>query len=125
MRTSNHSCPAGEPRSANRPPDTGSPARSYLGLCTLDASGGWDFTQTAAANFDGNGKADLTARDATGYLKIWAGHGDGTFGCGAQLSGGWDFTQAVAADFDGDGRTDIIARDDTTFASPTTLTAGW
>ncbi|WP_420711825.1 FG-GAP-like repeat-containing protein [Streptomyces sp. NRRL F-5123] len=74
---------------------------------------GWNFTQTAAADFDGNGKADIIARDTSGNLKIWAGHGDGTFGAAAQLTTGWDFTQTAAADFNGDGQADIIARDST------------
>uniref|UniRef100_UPI0004E0CF0D FG-GAP repeat domain-containing protein n=1 Tax=Streptomyces sp. NRRL F-5123 TaxID=1463856 RepID=UPI0004E0CF0D len=40
-------------------------------------TGGWDFTQTAAADFTGDGKADIIARDSSGNLKMWAGNGDG------------------------------------------------
>ncbi|WP_030778339.1 FG-GAP repeat domain-containing protein, partial [Streptomyces sp. NRRL F-2664] len=63
----------------------------------VQVTGGWNFTQTAAADFDGNGKTDLIARDGDGNLKIWAGRGDGTFGAAAHLSAGWNFTQTAAA----------------------------
>ncbi|WP_168715415.1 MULTISPECIES: FG-GAP-like repeat-containing protein [Streptomyces] len=79
-----------------------------------NVTGGWNFTQTAAADFDGNGKTDLIARDAEGNLKIWAGRGDGTFGAAQQLSTNWKYTQTTAADFNGDGEADIIARDPAT-----------
>ncbi|MEU2505742.1 FG-GAP-like repeat-containing protein [Streptomyces sp. NPDC007863] len=103
-----------------------------------NVTGGWNFTQTAAADFDGNGKDDLIARDANGNLKIWAGRGDGTFGAAAQLTAGWNFAQTVAADFNEDGEADIIARDPATntlkmwthnaggyFNSAVTVTGGW
>ncbi|WP_051806649.1 FG-GAP-like repeat-containing protein [Streptomyces sp. NRRL F-2664] len=103
-----------------------------------NVTGGWSFTQTAAADFDGNGKTDLIARDGDGNLKIWAGRGDGTFGAAAQLTAGWNFTQTAAADFNDDGRADIIARDTATnslkmwthnaggyFNSPVNVTGGW
>ncbi|MFB7343932.1 FG-GAP-like repeat-containing protein [Streptomyces hydrogenans] len=103
-----------------------------------NVTGGWNFTQTAAADFDGNGKADLIAKDANGNLKIWAGRGDGTFGAAAQLTAGWNFTQTTAADFNEDGRADILARDPATntlkmwthnaggyFNAAVNVTGGW
>ncbi|MFE2140317.1 FG-GAP repeat domain-containing protein [Streptomyces sp. NPDC059456] len=55
-----------------------------------NVTGGWNFTQTTAADFDGNGKADLVARDdTTGDLTIWAGRGDTVFGAATKLTGGW------------------------------------
>ncbi|MEV7670265.1 FG-GAP-like repeat-containing protein [Streptomyces sp. NPDC088752] len=103
-----------------------------------NVTGGWNFTQTAAADFDGNGKTDLIAKDADGNLKIWAGRGDGTFGAAAQLTAGWNFAQTTAADFNGDGAADIIARDPATnslkmwthnaggyFNAPVQVTGGW
>ncbi|WP_158943843.1 FG-GAP-like repeat-containing protein [Streptomyces sp. NRRL S-378] len=103
-----------------------------------NVTGGWEFTQTAAADFDGNGKADLIARDADGNLKIWAGRGDGTFAAAAHLTAGWNFTQTTAADFNGDGAADILAREAATntlkmwthnaggyFNSAVPVTEGW
>ncbi|MEU2505743.1 VCBS repeat-containing protein, partial [Streptomyces sp. NPDC007863] len=56
----------------------------------ITVTGGWNFSQTTTADFDGNGKADLIARnDTTGDLTIWAGHGDTTFGTPAKLTSGW------------------------------------
>ncbi|WP_159012211.1 FG-GAP repeat domain-containing protein [Streptomyces sp. NRRL F-5123] len=41
-------------------------------------------------DYDGNGKADIIARDdSTGTLYIWAGHGDTTFGAATKLTTGW------------------------------------
>ncbi|MBD0709070.1 MULTISPECIES: FG-GAP-like repeat-containing protein [unclassified Streptomyces] len=101
-------------------------------------TGGWNFTQTAAADFDRDGKADLIARDADGNLKIWAGRGNGTFEAPRQVTDGWNYTQTVAADFNGDGKADIIARDPATgklklwlhgpngdFDLPVDVTGGW
>ncbi|MGW6392535.1 FG-GAP-like repeat-containing protein [Streptomyces sp. NPDC055103] len=103
-----------------------------------NVTGGWNFTQTAAADFDGNGKSDLIARDPDGNLKIWAGRGDGTFGAAAHLTGGWNFAQTVAADFNEDGQADILARDPAAgtlkvwthnpagyFNAPVHVTGGW
>ncbi|WP_148086942.1 FG-GAP-like repeat-containing protein [Streptomyces sp. PanSC19] len=99
---------------------------------------GWEFTQTTAADFDGNHTTDLIARDADGNLKIWSGLGTGKFQGPWQLTAGWNFTQTTAADFNGDHAADIIARDPATnrlkiwthnadgyFNAPTNLTGGW
>ncbi|GAA0274428.1 hypothetical protein GCM10010302_10080 [Streptomyces polychromogenes] len=107
-------------------------------LPPTNVTGGWNFTQTTAADFDGNGKTDLIARDTDGNLKIWAGRGDGTFNAPAHLTAGWNFTQTTAADFNGDGAADIIARDPATgtlkmwthnaggyFNAPVNVTGGW
>ncbi|MFG2983109.1 FG-GAP repeat domain-containing protein [Streptomyces sp. NPDC048258] len=95
------------------------------------------YTQTAAADFTGDGAADIIAKDASGNLKMWVHNPAGTFNSPAQVTTGWNFTQTAAADFNNDGKADIIARDgsgnlkywkgngDATFQSPTTLTAGW
>ncbi|MEU0235860.1 MULTISPECIES: FG-GAP-like repeat-containing protein [unclassified Streptomyces] len=103
-----------------------------------NVTGGWNFTQSTAADFDGNGKTDLIARDADGTLKIWAGRGNGTFSPSVPLTEGWNFTQTTAADFNGDGAADIIARDPATnklkmwthhpggyFNAPVQVTGGW
>ncbi|MFE2140316.1 FG-GAP-like repeat-containing protein [Streptomyces sp. NPDC059456] len=96
-------------------------------------------SQTAAADFDGDGAQDLVARhDPTGTLKMWRGRGNGTFASAVDVTAGWrPFSQTTAADFDGDGKADLIARDpsgtlklwkgrgDGTFGSALTVTGGW
>ncbi len=54
-------------------------------------TGGWSpFSQTTAADFTGDGKADLIARDDnTADLRSWAGHNDATFASPTTLTGGW------------------------------------
>ncbi|MFE5562393.1 FG-GAP-like repeat-containing protein [Streptomyces sp. NPDC056544] len=96
-------------------------------------------SQTAAADFNGDGAQDLVARqDATGILKMWFGRGNGTFASSTDVTAGWrPFSQTAAADFTGDGKADLIARDssgtlklwkgqgDGTFGSAITVTGGW
>ncbi|MFE5509080.1 FG-GAP-like repeat-containing protein [Streptomyces sp. NPDC056529] len=70
-----------------------------------------DLSQTAAADFDGDGLTDLLARDATSStLRIWFGRGDGSFDRSLHVTNDWNHTQTVAADFTGDGKADILAR---------------
>ncbi|MEV4434544.1 FG-GAP-like repeat-containing protein [Streptomyces sp. NPDC049555] len=71
----------------------------------------WDFTEAVAADFTGDGKADLLAKDAAGNLQMWAGKGNGTFATPRKVAGGWTSTQTVAADFTGDGVPDLVARE--------------
>ncbi|MET9695158.1 methyltransferase domain-containing protein, partial [Streptomyces sp. NPDC006514] len=54
-------------------------------------TGGWSpFSQTTAADFTGDGKADLIARDDnTADLRSWAGHNDATFASPTTLTSGW------------------------------------
>ncbi|MEU7167087.1 FG-GAP-like repeat-containing protein [Streptomyces morookaense] len=96
-----------------------------------------NFSQTAAADFTGDGVADLVARNSRGELYLWKGSGDGTFEKPVFLTGDWNYTQTVAGDFTGDGKADLIARDadarlylwagrgDGTFDRPRLLTGGW
>ncbi|MER5306520.1 FG-GAP-like repeat-containing protein [Streptomyces sp. NPDC002773] len=68
-------------------------------------------SQTAAADFDGDGLTDFLARDATSStMRLWYGRGDGSFDRSLHVTDDWNHTQTVAADFDGDGRSDILAR---------------
>ncbi|KOU18295.1 hypothetical protein ADK52_30665 [Streptomyces sp. WM6372] len=94
-------------------------------------------SQTAGADFNGDGQADIIARDGSGNLKMWTHNAGGYFNAPVQVTGGWNFTQTVAADFDGDGKADLIARDasgnlklwngrgDGTFGAGVTVTGGW
>ncbi|KJS57761.1 FG-GAP repeat domain-containing protein, partial [Streptomyces rubellomurinus] len=94
--------------------------------------------QTTAADFNGDGIADLVARDSSGNLYLWTGNAGGAFSTKKLLTGGWDFTQTTAGDFTGSGHADLIARDDTTgtlyrwagngaggFAAKVQVTTGW
>ncbi|MEU3350297.1 FG-GAP-like repeat-containing protein [Streptomyces sp. NPDC037389] len=72
---------------------------------------GWDYTQTAAGDFTGDGEADLIARDSAGNLQLFAGNGNGTFAPPKKVLSGWASTQTTAADVTGDGIPDLIARD--------------
>ncbi|MFG2898251.1 FG-GAP-like repeat-containing protein [Streptomyces zaomyceticus] len=70
-----------------------------------------DLSETAAADFDGDGRTDLLARDATSAtLRVWFGRGDGSFDRSLRVTYDWNHTQTVAADLDGDGRADLLAR---------------
>ncbi|WP_053693097.1 FG-GAP-like repeat-containing protein [Streptomyces sp. WM6372] len=94
-------------------------------------------SQTAGADFNGDGQADIIARDGSGNLKMWTHNAGGYFNAPVQVTAGWNFTQTVAADFDGDGKADLIARDgsgnlkrwsgrgDGTFGAAVQVTGGW
>ncbi|MFJ9342326.1 FG-GAP-like repeat-containing protein [Streptomyces sp. NPDC101733] len=94
-------------------------------------------SQTVGADFNGDGQADIVARDGSGDLKLWTHNAGGYFNAPVAVTGGWAFTQTVAADFDGDGKADLIARDgsgnlkrwsgrgDGTFGSAVAVTSGW
>ncbi|MBZ2196452.1 SpoIID/LytB domain-containing protein [Occultella gossypii] len=73
----------------------------------------------AAGDWDGDGHADLLARQAaTGYLYLYRGNGRGGFLSGARVGTGWGTMDAMvgAADWDQDGTVDILARDAATGA---------
>ncbi|MEV4944319.1 FG-GAP-like repeat-containing protein [Streptomyces sp. NPDC053755] len=95
------------------------------------------YTQTAAADFNGDGEADIIARDASATLKIWTHNPGGYFNSPVNVTAGWNFTQTAAADFNGDAKADIIAKDangnlkmwtgrgNGTFHTAVNVTAGW
>jgi hypothetical protein len=96
-----------------------------------------NYSQTTSADFNGDGQADIIARDAAGNLLMWTHNAGGFFNAAQQVTTGWDFTQTAAADFNGDGRADIIARDSAgnlkmwlgsgngTFGAARQVTTGW
>ncbi|MEV4944318.1 FG-GAP-like repeat-containing protein [Streptomyces sp. NPDC053755] len=103
----------------------------------VDAAPAPVFTQTAAADFNGDGEADIIARDASATLKIWTHNPGGYFNSPVNVTAGWNFTQTAAADFNGDAKADIIAKDangnlkmwtgrgNGTFNTAVNVTAGW
>ncbi|MER5884903.1 VCBS repeat-containing protein [Streptomyces sp. NPDC001941] len=71
-----------------------------------------DLAESVTADFDGDDKADLVARnDADGKLYQFKGKGDGTFDKGTVLYDTWDYSHTAAGDFNGDGKADIVATD--------------
>jgi serine protease len=67
----------------------------------------------AAGDFTGDGKADVLARENSGFLWLYPGNGSGGWLARRQVGAGWNsFTSLVApGDFNGDRRADILARD--------------
>lgn len=64
-------------------------------------------------DFNADGKVDLVARDTSGRLWFYPGHGENEWFKGVALGSGWNRMNAITApgDMDGDGRPDVIARD--------------
>ena len=61
---------------------------------------------------NGDGSADLFARDVKGGLFMYPGTGSGSFGARSVVAGSWSAYNRVTggADFNGDGRGDLVAR---------------
>ncbi|MEV4434545.1 FG-GAP-like repeat-containing protein [Streptomyces sp. NPDC049555] len=74
-------------------------------------TGGWNFTETEAGDFTGDGKPDLIAKGPDGHLYLWPGRGNGTFEARRVIHTDWTCTETTAGDFNGDGVADILARD--------------
>ncbi|WP_353712890.1 S8 family serine peptidase [Arthrobacter sp. K5] len=72
-------------------------------------------TVLAAGDFNGDGKADVLARENSGFLWLYPGNGSGGWLARKQVGSGWNgFTSLVApGDFNGDRRADVLARDTT------------
>ncbi|MDN4645756.1 FG-GAP repeat domain-containing protein, partial [Arthrobacter sp. PsM3] len=64
-------------------------------------------------DFNGDGKTDVIARDASGELWLYPGTGTGDWFKRIDLGGGWNVMTSIvsAGDFNGDGKADVIARD--------------
>ena len=68
--------------------------------------------KTRAKGFNGDGTADIFARDGSGNLWLYPGDGRGGWLTAQRIGQGWNgFTYLVSLDFDGDGTVDVIARD--------------
>ncbi|GAA0622333.1 VCBS repeat-containing protein [Streptomyces crystallinus] len=67
---------------------------------------------SGAGDVNGDGKADLMARDASGVLWLYPGTGSGTLATRVKIGGGWQVYNALvgAGDLNGDGRPDLLAR---------------
>ncbi|WP_227878443.1 glycoside hydrolase family 3 N-terminal domain-containing protein [Arthrobacter dokdonensis] len=64
-------------------------------------------------DFNGDGTADVIARDSAGNLWLYPGNGHGGWQATSQIGHGWNnFTTFLSpGDFNGDGTADVIARD--------------
>ncbi|MFF9645300.1 FG-GAP-like repeat-containing protein [Kitasatospora aureofaciens] len=72
--------------------------------------------QLTAADFTGDGKADLVGIEAaTGKLWLYPGTGNGTLGERVQIGSGWGgMSKLAAADFTGDGKADLVTVENAT-----------
>jgi Ca2+-binding RTX toxin-like protein len=77
---------------------------------------GLDWQIARTADFDGDGKADILWRHASGAITTWLASSTGSGflidNPAASLPMGLDWTIAGAGDFNGDGRADILWRND-------------
>jgi hypothetical protein len=65
-----------------------------------------------SGDFNGDGNADVIARDAAGALWLYPGDGHGGLGARVQIGGGWQgLTVLAGGDFNKDGTQDLIVRD--------------
>lgn len=66
-----------------------------------------------SGDWNGDGTADLLARDSGGTLWLYPGRGSGDFGTRAVIGVGWNGMTSILGpgDFNGDARPDVIARD--------------
>lgn len=81
----------------------------------LAGTGGWQGMDVllAPGDFDGDGKADLIAREkSTGVLWLYPGNGADGYGTRKSIGTGWGMFDVLLApgDFDGDQKADLIGR---------------
>ncbi|WP_309108861.1 FG-GAP-like repeat-containing protein, partial [Arthrobacter sp.] len=64
-------------------------------------------------DFNGDGRADIVARDSSGVLWTYLGNGSGSFPNRIRVGAGWNVMNSISGtgDLTGDGRADIVARD--------------
>ncbi|MDN4598409.1 FG-GAP-like repeat-containing protein [Leifsonia virtsii] len=104
-------------------------ARSTSGALFLyrgDGSGGWlsppssqvgsgwgTMTVLSPGDFDGDGRNDVLARDASGLLWLYPGDGASGWLPRRQVGSGWGGMRSIVAarDFSGDGAMDVLATD--------------
>ncbi|MFP3580202.1 VCBS repeat-containing protein [Arthrobacter sp. SIMBA_036] len=80
-------------------------------------------------DFNGDGKSDVIARDASGVLYLYPGDGTGGWKPAQVIGTGWDVFDSIVSpgDFNGDGSNDVLARgkDGTLYLYPGNGAGGW
>ena len=72
---------------------------------------GWNFTHYFAADWSGDGAADLMVRNSNGELRYYEWHPSSRSWTTHGVVGvGWNFTHYFAADWSGDGEADLMVR---------------
>jgi hypothetical protein len=88
--------------------------KSGSSMVNTKLTSGWSTVKQIIAPGDVTGDAlpDLMTVTSKGYLYVYPGKGNGTFGSGKYLGSGWLSYAQVAGhgDYTGDGRPDLIAR---------------
>ncbi|MFF8591832.1 N-acetylmuramoyl-L-alanine amidase [Streptomyces sp. NPDC015220] len=94
---------------------SGKPSAPFLARTKV--GGGWSVYDTVigARDLNGDGKADLVARDKSGVLWFYKGTGSASapFATRTKVGGGWSVydTMVDTGDLNGDGKADLVARD--------------
>jgi GH25 family lysozyme M1 (1,4-beta-N-acetylmuramidase) len=96
-------------------PHTGGTGTSTFGASSKVGTGWNVMTAINFADVNGDGKTDVTGRNAAGDLWLYpntGGTGNLTFGTPSKVGIGWNSMTAInLADINGDGKTDLIGRD--------------
>ncbi|MDI1462732.1 ricin-type beta-trefoil lectin domain protein [Catellatospora sp. KI3] len=97
-------------------PNNGAASGSSLGAATTVATGVGGLTYLNLADLNGDGRADMIGRDASGALLFYpntGAYGSASFGSPVTLSATAfsASTWIVTGDFNGDGRVDVMSRD--------------
>lgn len=94
---------------------SGNGAGGWLTPTAAQIGSGWNGMTSiiVPGDFDGDGNADVLARDAAGLMWLYPGNGSGGWKAREQVGSGWNgmTTILAAGDFNSDGFQDVLAVD--------------